>query len=100
MAAAEQWEPDDTRVSRPVLRERGGEIPPRHKPRHFDQWQEALALACRRICPTSPVCPKATAICVTLDAALNRHDRRFCLSERVSHLLIQAQMHFQEVGRR
>ena len=27
MEAAEQWEPDDTRVSRPVLRERGGEIP-------------------------------------------------------------------------
>jgi hypothetical protein len=32
MEAAEQWEPDDTRVSRPVLRERGGEIPPRHSP--------------------------------------------------------------------
>ena len=30
--AAEQWEPDDARVSRPVLRERGGEIPPRHSP--------------------------------------------------------------------
>ena len=27
MGAAEQWEPDDARVSRPVLRERGGEIP-------------------------------------------------------------------------
>ena len=32
MGAAEQWEPDDARVSRPVLRERGGEIPPRHSP--------------------------------------------------------------------
>jgi len=32
MGAAEQWEPDDTRVSRPVLRERGGAIPPRHSP--------------------------------------------------------------------
>ena len=30
MDAAEQWEPDDARASRPVLRERGGEIPPRH----------------------------------------------------------------------
>jgi hypothetical protein len=27
MAAAEQWEPDDARVSCPVLRERGGAIP-------------------------------------------------------------------------
>ncbi len=33
MDAAEQWEPDEARVSRPVLRERGGEIPPRHSPR-------------------------------------------------------------------
>ena len=32
MEVAGQWEPDDTRVSRPVLRERGGEIPPRHSP--------------------------------------------------------------------
>src|SRR5688572_14093316 len=32
MAAAEQWEPDDARVSCPVLRERGGAIPPRHSP--------------------------------------------------------------------
>src|SRR6202140_1976920 len=30
--AAEQWEPDEARVSRPVLRERGGETPPRHSP--------------------------------------------------------------------
>jgi hypothetical protein len=37
MEAAEQWEPDDARVSRPVLRERGGEIPPRHSPRREDR---------------------------------------------------------------
>ena len=29
MDAAEQWEPDEARASRPVLRARGGEIPPR-----------------------------------------------------------------------
>ena len=28
------WEPDEPRGSRPVLRERGGETPPRHSPRH------------------------------------------------------------------
>ena len=33
MDAAEQWEPDDARVSRPVLREPGGEIPPDYSPR-------------------------------------------------------------------
>src|SRR5690349_20882787 len=33
MAAAEQWEPYDARVSCTVLRERGGAIPPRHSPR-------------------------------------------------------------------
>src|ERR1700751_4777333 len=32
MDTAEQWEPDDARVSRTVLRERGGETPPRHSP--------------------------------------------------------------------
>src|ERR1700751_5954195 len=32
--AAEQWEPDEARVSRPFLRERGGETPPRHSPRY------------------------------------------------------------------
>jgi len=31
--AAGQWEPDEARVSRPVLRARGGEIPPRDSPR-------------------------------------------------------------------
>src|ERR1700730_5036600 len=30
--AAGQWEPDEARVSRPVLRARGGEIPPRDSP--------------------------------------------------------------------
>ena len=34
MEAAEQWEPDDARVSRPVLRERGAATAPRHSPRH------------------------------------------------------------------
>ena len=29
----EKWEPDARRRARPVLRERGGEIPPRHSPR-------------------------------------------------------------------
>src|SRR5208337_2502534 len=48
MDTAEQWEPDDARVSRPVLRERGGETPPRHSPRHHHQRQETLALARRR----------------------------------------------------
>ena len=33
MEAAEQWEPDDARVSRPVLRERGAASAPRHSPR-------------------------------------------------------------------
>ena len=33
--AAEQWEPYDARVSRTVLRERGGAIPPRHSPQHL-----------------------------------------------------------------
>ena len=28
----EKWEPDARRRARPVLRERGGEIPPRHSP--------------------------------------------------------------------
>jgi hypothetical protein len=32
MDAAEQWEPDDARVSLPVLRERGAAIAPRHSP--------------------------------------------------------------------
>ena len=45
MEKAEQWEPDDARVSRPVLRERGGEIPPRHSPLHPHQWHAALSLA-------------------------------------------------------
>jgi len=34
MDAAEQWEPDEARASRPVLRARGGEIPPRDSPGH------------------------------------------------------------------
>ena len=32
MDAAEQWEPDEALASRPVLRARGGEIPPRDSP--------------------------------------------------------------------
>ena len=48
MDAAGQWEPDDARVSRPVLRERGGEIPPRHSPRGLDRRRDALAVARRR----------------------------------------------------
>ena len=32
MVAAEQWEPDEARVSRPVLREAGGETPPAYSP--------------------------------------------------------------------
>jgi DDE domain len=39
MDAAEQWEPDDARVSRPVLRERGGETPPRHSPLSENRWR-------------------------------------------------------------
>jgi putative transposase len=35
MGAAEQWEPDDARLSRPVLRERGDATAPRHSPRHL-----------------------------------------------------------------
>ena len=45
MDAAEQWEPDDTRVSRPVLRERGGEIPPRHSPLSENRRPNGLPLA-------------------------------------------------------
>ena len=48
MDAAEQWEPDDARVSRPVLRERGGETPPRHSPGSSDRRQAILALASGR----------------------------------------------------
>jgi hypothetical protein len=48
MEAAEQWEPDDTRVSRLVLRERGGEIPPHHSSRRLDRRRATLALARRR----------------------------------------------------
>src|SRR5450759_60624 len=33
MDAAEQWEPDEVRASRPVLQARGGETPPRDSPR-------------------------------------------------------------------
>jgi hypothetical protein len=43
MGAAEQWEPDDARVSRPVLRERGGEIPPRHSPLSEDRWADGIS---------------------------------------------------------
>ena len=47
MDTVEQWEPDDARVSRPILRERGGEIPLRHSgDRH--RRTEALALASGR----------------------------------------------------
>jgi hypothetical protein len=35
MDAAEQWEPDEARASRPVLRARGGEIPPRDSPHRW-----------------------------------------------------------------
>src|SRR5208337_4760680 len=48
MDTAEQWEPDDARVSRPVLRERGGETPPRHSPCHHDRRNKATVLAGRR----------------------------------------------------
>ena len=43
MEAAEQWEPDDTRVSRPVLRERGDATAPRHSPGGADRrWRMYL----------------------------------------------------------
>src|SRR6516162_11059810 len=45
MDAAEQWEPDDARVSRPVLRERGDATAPRHSPRAQDLRREALVVA-------------------------------------------------------
>ena len=56
MEAAEQWEPDDTRVSRPVLRERGGEIPPRHSPLSENRRPNGLPLASRRRRRRSPRC--------------------------------------------
>lgn len=40
MDTAEQWEPDDGRVSRPVLRERRGETPLRHSPCGVHQRSE------------------------------------------------------------
>ena len=40
MDAAEQWEPDEARASRPVLRARGGEIPPRDSPRQADEGHD------------------------------------------------------------
>ena len=48
MDAAEQWEPDDARVSRPVLRERGGETPPRHSPLSENRRPHGLSVARRR----------------------------------------------------
>src|SRR6202008_2491675 len=33
IAPAEQWDPNEARASRPVLRARGGETPPRDSPR-------------------------------------------------------------------
>ena len=48
MDTAEQWEPDDARVSRPLLRERGGETPPRHSPGRCYQRQKILVVAGRR----------------------------------------------------
>ena len=56
MEAAEQWEPDDTRVSRPVLRERGDEIPPRHSPLSQDRWPHGLSVARRRRRGRGPRC--------------------------------------------
>src|SRR3954470_19884019 len=62
MAAAEQWEPDDARVSFPVLRERGGAIPPRHPPRvglsAWGGWKEALGGAQRQAGALRPVAPR------------------------------------------
>src|SRR5450755_2260535 len=54
--AAEQWEPDDARVSRPVLRERGGEIPPRHSPLSENRRPNGLPLAGRRCRRRGPRC--------------------------------------------
>ena len=34
----DRWEPDEVRVSSPVLRGRGGEIPPRYSPDGFFVW--------------------------------------------------------------
>jgi len=43
ISLAEQWEPDELRGSRPVLRAAGGEIPPADSPRQFyDILQKAL----------------------------------------------------------
>src|ERR1700751_3752708 len=44
-ASAEQWEPDDARVSRPVLRERGDATAPRHSPGGPDRRQADVSLA-------------------------------------------------------
>src|ERR1039458_3711075 len=46
------WEPDEPRGSRPVLRERGGETPPRHSPEirseeHTSELQSLRHLVCR-----------------------------------------------------
>ena len=54
MGAAEQWEPDDARVSRPVLRERGGEIPPRHSPVSENRWRAWYTVARSRRGGRSP----------------------------------------------
>src|SRR5499427_8161202 len=48
MDAAEQWEPDDARVSRPVLRERGDATAPRHSPGGADRRRADVSVACRR----------------------------------------------------
>src|SRR5208337_2944967 len=53
---AEQWEPDDARVSRPVLRERGGEIPPRHSPLSENRRPYGLSLAGGRRRRRGPRC--------------------------------------------
>jgi hypothetical protein len=48
MDAAEQWEPDEARASRPVLRARGGEIPPRDSPCATNALTQGGAVLCKR----------------------------------------------------
>src|SRR5207344_2672751 len=56
MDAAEQWEPDEARASRPVLREAGGEIPPAYSPDCLFQLRQQCPWLHFLLCCARPRC--------------------------------------------
>jgi hypothetical protein len=68
MEAAEQWEPDDARVSRPVLRERGAATAPRHSPFYPDRGRAAMVPRWRsaEVLLQTIIAAAARAHCLTL----------------------------------